>query len=72
MEQLTPELLAQYLDVMRKAGLMTAHLKTPQGEVAVTFGPDSAPLPGDSPTPGGWKGPDRLDADFDPREEPRL
>lgn len=76
--QLTPEQLAAYLDVMRKAGLVAAHLEIPwmfaEGELPmllkmnVTFGPDAAPLPGEKPTPGGWKGPEHLDAEFKPEE----
>ena len=64
---MNPAELAQYLDVLRKAGVMSAKLVLDgRAEVAVTFEPGSTPMPeGDDLTPGGWKGPARLDADFD-------
>ena len=36
-----------------------------RAEFAVVFGPDGALPPGDELSPGGWKGPAHLDADFD-------
>jgi hypothetical protein len=52
--------LDQYLAVLKAHGVASAHLKLPNGEAAVVFGPDPLPA-GTETTPGGWKGPDRLD-----------
>lgn len=60
--QLTPALLAQFLDVMRARGVASAVIRTSEGEASVTFEPSVAPLPGEAPTPGAWKSPVRLDA----------
>lgn len=74
--------LALYLDVMRDRSVSSAHLKftraLPDGsrepvEIAVTYEPSIArdPLPGDAPTPGGWKGaPPGLDAPMTFEEAP--
>lgn len=41
---------------------MAANVKTDGLEFAVTFAPgEAAPLPGEAPEPGGWKGPANLD-----------
>ncbi len=64
---MTPQELDAYLVVLRKHGVMQACI----GTVSVVFGPDSAPLPaGEDLTPGSWKGPVHLDADF--QSESRL
>lgn len=54
--------LAAYLRVLKDAGVMAANVKTDGLEFAVTFAPgEAAPLPGEAPEPGGWKGPANLD-----------
>lgn len=58
---MTPELLDQLLTVLRKQGVQSAEVLT-DGSLRVVFEPGNpGPLPGDAPTPGGWKSPDRLD-----------
>lgn len=72
---MTPELLEQYLKVMQANGVMQADLAVPwtqneDGTMATlrmcfTLAPNHEPLPGETPTPGGWKGPTHLDEAFD-------
>lgn len=64
---MTPEALDHFLRVMRDRGVASAEVQTPDGTLRVVFGPDAGPLPGETPTPGGWKSPMRLDdpAQFD-------
>lgn len=57
---MTPTLLAEYLETMRRAGCMSAEVICPEGTVRAVFAPDEpAPAfgkPIDSePEPGGWK-----------------
>lgn len=76
--QLTPQLLQQFLDAMKAAGVMRGNVAIPwalgdDGSIhmvtmAVEFTPTLPPLPGEAPTPGGWKGPEHLDAEFKPEE----
>ena len=56
--------LEALLAMLRKYGVQSAEVPLTAGCVLrVVFEPDMpGPLPGDQPTPGGWKGPDRLDA----------
>ncbi len=74
---MTPELLKQYLDVLRGAGLMSAHLEVGDTKLNVVFAPE-VPMGSigglDSPAPGGWKGPERLDdlSQFEPEPEAIL
>lgn len=64
--KLTPLDLDLYLSMFRKHHVMSAKLIINGGEVCVTFEPNTpAPMPGDEPTPGGWKGPTTLDAPFE-------
>lgn len=71
---LDPAGLAEILDTLRAKGVASATLAGNGTTLAVTFEPQfSGPMPGDAPTPGGWKSPPRLDAvdQFDePREAP--
>ncbi len=53
--------LGLYLDILKTKGVASAHLKVASGELAVTFAPDTAPMPGEAPTTGGWKSPQNLD-----------
>jgi hypothetical protein len=70
---MTPSELGAYLDVLRGRKAVSAHVKTPNGEFAVTFAPDMEPASGATElTPGGWKGPERLDRDPLAVEEPSL
>lgn len=63
-ELMTPERLADYLKTMRDAGCASARLVLHgDAEVAVVFLPTDGPLPGEAPTPGGWKSPSNLDRD---------
>jgi hypothetical protein len=58
--------LDQVLATLRKHGVSSAEVPGPGGVLRVVFEPSIAgPLPGDEPTPGGWKSPSRLDAPFD-------
>jgi hypothetical protein len=67
-ELMTPELMAQYLKVFREHGAASVAFRIPlpdgsTGELSVTMEPRfEGPMPGDAPTPGGWKSPVRLDA----------
>ena len=57
---MSPTELAEYIDVLKKAGVASARVILGANEINVIFGPD--PLPeGSDITPGGWKGPERLD-----------
>lgn len=63
---MTPDLLKQYLEAMRSQRTMHCAVTLPCGAdmvtINATFAPDDqGPMPGEQPTPGGWKGPDRLD-----------
>jgi hypothetical protein len=73
---MSPAQLREYVDELKTAGLMSCQVRvpTPEGqlELALVFGPDpvdGGPL--SAPTPGGWKGPERLDANFED-ELPQL
>lgn len=61
---MSPADLDQLLAVLRKHCIMSADVPLASGTLRVVFGPEAMPpLPdGDPVTPGGWKGPDRLDA----------
>lgn len=55
--------LSEILGVLRSHGVASAEV-SPEGLVRVVFLPDAGPPPpGDDLTPGGWKGPTRLDSD---------
>lgn len=60
---MTPDDLDQMLAVMRKNRVASAEVPLLDGgALKVVFEPDlSEPMPGDKPTPGGWKSPERLD-----------
>lgn len=68
---MTPTLLAEYMDVLRSRGAVSAELVLPEATLRVVFAPsvDDALPPGDGLTPGGWKGPAHLDRD--PLEDER-
>lgn len=51
------------LATLRKHGAASAEVPTTAGALRVVFGPDGALPAGDELTPGGWKGPSRLDQD---------
>ena len=54
--------LANILAELRHHGVASAEVPTPDGPLRVVFTTDEArPLPGDVPSPGGWKSPTRLD-----------
>ncbi len=54
--------LEQILKLLRQYGVASAEVPGPAGVVLrVVFEPMGGPLPGDVPTPGGWKSPERLD-----------
>lgn len=61
-DPLDPAQLDELLVVLKARGVESA--KVTATEVWVRFGPSypEEPLPGETPTPGGWKGPERLDA----------
>lgn len=53
--------LDQVLTILRKHGVVSAEVPGPGGVILrVVFGPDAVPV-GDTPTPGGWKSPVKLD-----------
>lgn len=53
---LNPEILDQFLTVMRKHNVMSANLESGGERIAVTMGPDFPVAPvGVDPAPGGWK-----------------
>lgn len=61
---MTPNELETYLGVLRASGVISARLLINATDISVTFGPDAMPNPpGFELTPGGWKGPQGLDAD---------
>lgn len=50
------------LATLRKHGVASAEVPGVNGALRVVFEPSMAPLPpGDEITPGGWKGPPKLD-----------
>ena len=56
--------LDEVLATLRKHGVASAEVPSEHGCLRVVFEPGASPLPkGDEVTPGGWKGPDRLDSD---------
>jgi hypothetical protein len=60
-----PNDLDTLLGILRQHGVASAEVPTADGcTLRVVFEPrlGDGPLPGTPPTPGGWKGPDRLDA----------
>lgn len=60
---MTASNLDSILAVLRKHGVASAEVPVDDGTIRVVFNPDG-PLPvGDEVTPGGWKGPSRLDQD---------
>lgn len=67
-----PSDLDHLLAVLHKHGVQSAEVPALGGGVVrVVFEPDGGPMPGEAPTPGGWKSPTRLDApDAFDREEP--
>lgn len=70
---MSPELLEQYLKVMRNAGVQSAKLTLGIGEeLAVVLGPafDSLENHSASPIPGGWKGTHGLDEPSETESEP--
>lgn len=73
-DPMDPAGLAELLDVLKAKGVASATLHGDGTTLAVTFEPSfQDPMPGDAPTPGGWKSLPRLDAvdQFDaPREAP--
>ncbi len=54
---MTPAELKSYLEVMRGANVMSAHLKAEDFELNVVLGPDFMPedKPAKAPALGGWK-----------------
>lgn len=56
---ITPELLDQFLGVMRRHNVMSAHLESGCDKLAVTLGPEMPTVhdlvPDRAPVPGGWK-----------------
>lgn len=66
MEQLKPDILDQILAVLRKHGVASAEVPYPLNggyePLRIVFGPEAPPT-GQELTPGGWKSPERLDAD---------
>lgn len=75
---MTPELLREYLEVLKDADVVQAVLKTPDGEIHVVRAPSMPEPPAEvGPTgPGGWKtwtGPEHLDslAGLEP-DEPEI
>lgn len=60
---MTPHDLDHLLDVLRKHRVASAEVPLfDDKSLKVVFEPDlSEPMPGDKPTPGGWKSPERLD-----------
>jgi hypothetical protein len=59
------------LAALRKHGVVSAEVPTPSGPLRLVFAPSVGDVmpPGDELTPGGWKGPARLD--LDPVEDER-
>jgi hypothetical protein len=69
---MTPAALAEYLQVIREAGCMSAILKgvdcdTESFELSVVLAPDISGPIGKIPEPGGWKSPN-LDKEFEVEE----
>lgn len=63
-----PKQLDDLLAVLRKHGVASAEVPLPPasynlGTLRVVFGPDTGPMPGVAPEPGGWKSPQNLDRD---------
>lgn len=72
MVTMTPEELARYLDILISRNVTRADVSVSGARFVVEFAPvfPVETLPGDEPTPGGWKAPERLDnpADLWPRD----
>jgi anthranilate phosphoribosyltransferase len=68
---MTPTELAAILDTLRAKGVASAEVPLAAGPLRVLFAPE-APPPGDDVTPGGWKGPAKLDAEWDPTADRSL
>lgn len=64
-----PRLLAELLGVMRQHNVASARVVAEGVELAVTFEPQMAPMPGDKPEQGGWKSPQHLDNPLPDSEE---
>ena len=62
--------LSNILAELRRHGVTSAEVPTPAGALRIVFAPDAGPLPGDVPTPGNWKSPERLDAPMSYDEAP--
>jgi len=58
---MTPELLTSYLKALKHEGVQSARIAFEGTEINVVFGIDMGDLPGETPEPGGWKGPSNLD-----------
>lgn len=59
---MNPEQLRALLRVMRDECVASAEVTTSECSLKVVFEPSMPPLPpGDTTTPGGWKGPQNLD-----------
>ena len=67
---MNPQDLDTVLEILRKHGVASAEVPatwTGGAPLRVVFAP-TVPDIGETPTPGGWKSPDKLDAAFNPDE----
>ena len=54
---MTPELLSNYLKVLRDSGAIQVGMELEGGfKLSVGFAPQEPSMTGRTPTPGGWKG----------------
>lgn len=58
---MSPSQLSEYLQVLRDHKVMSGRVCMDHIEINVVFAPDELEMPGEAPSPGGWKGPEKLD-----------